>query len=281
MVRIIAFLVGLFLSGWLIVSAGFTTYEMITDPAKPTVEKLFHKHPKPVSFAQDGPFGEFDKAQLQRGLKVFQEVCAACHGLKQVAFRDFAALGYSEDEIKAIAKGWPLEVPSINPETGEPATRKALPSDKLPYPFANEVAGRAANNNAYPPDLSLIVKAREGGAPYIYSLLTGYQQPSAELLKQFPEAKPGAGLHHNPYFHSLNIAMAPPLTGDGQVTFDDGTPSTVPQMAKDVSAFLTWAAEPKLEARKQAGWAALLFLLIFTGLAYLSYRTIWAEKKKH
>ncbi|MFN5824907.1 MAG: cytochrome c1, partial [Sphingomonadales bacterium] len=223
----------------------------------------------------------FDKAQLQRGLKVFQEVCAACHGLKQVAFRDFAALGYSEDEIKAIAKGWPLEVPSINPETGEPATRKALPSDKLPYPFANEVAGRAANNNAYPPDLSLIVKAREGGAPYIYSLLTGYQQPSAELLKQFPEAKPGTGLHHNPYFHSLNIAMAPPLTGDGQVTFDDGTPSTVPQMAKDVSAFLNWAAEPKLEARKQAGWAALLFLLIFTGLAYLSYRTIWAEKKKH
>ncbi|MBP6580695.1 MAG: cytochrome c1 [Sphingomonadales bacterium] len=281
MVRIIAFLVGLFFSGWLIVSAGFTTYEMITDPAKPTVEKLFHKHPKPVSFAHDGPFGEFDKAQLQRGLKVFQEVCAACHGLKQVAFRDFAALGYSEDEIKAIAKGWPLEVPSINPETGEPATRKALPSDKLPYPFANEVAGRAANNNAYPPDLSLIVKAREGGAPYIYSLLTGYQQPSAELLKQFPEAKPGTGLHHNPYFHSLNIAMAPPLTGDGQVTFDDGTPSTVPQMAKDVSAFLNWAAEPKLEARKQAGWAALLFLLIFTGLAYLSYRTIWAEKKKH
>jgi ubiquinol-cytochrome c reductase cytochrome c1 subunit len=276
MVRIIAFLAGLFFSGWLIVSAGFTGYEMITEPAQPTVESRFHKHPKPVSFSHDGPFGSFDKAQVQRGLKVFQEVCSACHSLKQVSFRDFEALGYNEDEIKAIAKGWPIEVPSVNPDTGEAATRKALPSDKIPSPFANEVAARAANNNALPPDLSLIVKAREGGAPYIYSLLTGYEDPPANL----PEAnRPGPGLNYNPYFHSLNIAMAAPITADDQVTFDDGTKATKSQIAKDVTAFLAWSAEPKLENRKQAGWAALLFLIVFTLLAYLSYRTIWAGKK--
>jgi ubiquinol-cytochrome c reductase cytochrome c1 subunit len=276
MVRLIAFLAGLFFSGWLIISAGFTTYEMITEPAQPTVESKFHKHPKAVSFAHDGPFGSYDKAQLQRGLKVFSEVCAACHSMKLVAFRDFEALGYSEDEVKAIAKGWKTEVPSINPETGEAATRPAIASDKIPSPYPNEVAARAANNNALPPDLSLIVKAREGGAPYIYSLLTGYENIPAALPK---ENRPGPGLHYNPYFHSLNIAMAAPLTSDDQVTYDDGTKATKSQMAKDVSAFLTWAAEPKLEARKTAGWAALIFLIIFTALTYLSYRTIWADKK--
>lgn len=276
MVRLIAFLAGLFFSGWLIVSAGFTTYEMITEPAQPTVESKFHKHPKAVSFAHDGPFGSYDKAQLQRGLKVFSEVCAACHSMKLVAFRDFEALGYSEDEVKAIAKGWKTEVPSINPETGEAATRPAIASDKIPSPYPNDVAARAANNNALPPDLSLIVKAREGGAPYIYSLLTGYENIPAALPK---ENRPGTGLHYNPYFHSLNIAMAAPLTSDDQVTYDDGTKATKSQMAKDVSAFLTWAAEPKMEARKTAGWSALIFLIIFTALTYLSYRTIWADKK--
>ena len=276
MVRLIAFLAGLFFSGWLIISAGFTTYEMITEPAQPTVESKFHKHPKAVSFAHDGPFGSYDKAQLQRGLKVFSEVCAACHSMKLVAFRDFEALGYSEDEVKAIAKGWKTEVPSINPETGEAATRPAIASDKIPSPYPNEVAARAANNNALPPDLSLIVKAREGGAPYIYSLLTGYENIPAALPK---ENRPGTGLHYNPYFHSLNIAMAAPLTSDDQVTYDDGTKATKSQMAKDVSAFLTWAAEPKMEARKTAGWSALIFLIIFTALTYLSYRTIWADKK--
>lgn len=276
MVRLIAFLAGLFFSGWLIVSAGFTTYEMITEPAQPTVESKYLKHPKPVSFAHDGPFGSYDKAQLQRGLKVFSEVCAACHSMKLVAFRDFEALGYNENEIKAIAKGWKTEVPSINPETGEAATRPAIASDKIPSPYPNEVAARAANNNALPPDLSLIVKAREGGAPYIYSLLTGYAPVPASLPK---ENRPGVGLHYNPYFAALNIAMAPPLTADDQVTYDDGTKATKEQMAKDVSAFLTWAAEPKMEARKTAGWAALIFLIIFTALTYLSYRTIWAGKK--
>lgn len=276
MVRLIAFLAGLFFSGWLIVSAGFTTYEMITEPAQPTVESKFLKHPKPVSFKHDGPFGSYDKAQLQRGLKVFSEVCAACHSMKLVSFRDFEALGYNENEIKAIAKGWKTEAPSINPETGEAATRPAITSDRIPSPYPNEVAARAANNNALPPDLSLIVKAREGGAPYVASLLTGYAPVPAALPK---ENRPGTGLHYNPYFAALNIAMAPPLTADDQVTYDDGTKATKAQMAKDVSAFLTWAAEPKMEARKTAGWAALIFLIIFTALTYLSYRTIWADKK--
>jgi ubiquinol-cytochrome c reductase cytochrome c1 subunit len=276
MVRIIAFLIGLFMSGWLLVSAGVTTYEMISEPAQPTVESKFHKHVKSVSFKHDGPFGEFDKAQLQRGLKVFSEVCAACHSLNQVAFRDFEALGYSEDEVKAIAKGWKTEVPSINPQTGEAATRPGLASDKIPSPYPNEVAARAANNNALPPDLSLMTKARPNGTAYVYSLLTGYENVPANLPK---EARPGAGLHYNPYFHSLNLAMAPPLTADDQVTFDDGTKATKAQMAKDVSAFLTWTAEPKMEARKTAGWAALLFLIVFTVLTYMSYRTIWADKK--
>jgi ubiquinol-cytochrome c reductase cytochrome c1 subunit len=189
---------------------------------------------------------------------------------------DNIVTSFSEDEVKAIAKGWKTEVPSINPETGEPATRPGLPSDKIPAPFANETAARAANNNALPPDLSLMTKARHNGTAYVYSLLTGYQPVPASLPK---ENRPGTGLHYNPYFANLNLAMAPPLTGDDQVTFDDGTKATKEQMAKDVAAFLTWTAEPKMEARKTAGWASLVFLIIFTALTYLSYRTIWADKK--
>lgn len=279
MVRLIAFLVGLFFSGMLIISLGNTIYGAIVEPASATAEHEFHEHPKDEKFTFDGPLGKYSKPQLQRGLKVYAEVCSACHSLHLVSFRDFAALGYNEDEVKAIAKGWKTETPSINPETGEPATRPSIPSDKIPSPFANEVAARAANNNALPPDLSLMAKARHNGPAYIYSLLTGYQNQPAELLKEFPDAKTPAGLHYNPYFANLNVAMAPPLTGEGQVTFDDGTKSTVPQMAKDVAAFLAWSAEPKMENRKTAGWAALLFLIIFTGLTYLSYRNIWADKK--
>ena len=273
MVRLGAFLIGLFMAGWLVVSAGVTTYEMITEPAVETVEHKFHKYPKAVSFAHDGPFGKFDNAQLQRGFKVYAEVCAACHSLNQVAFRNLAEIGYGEDEVKAIAKA--AVVPSINPETGEPATRPGIATDKLPSPYANETAARAANNNALPPDLSLMTKARGNGPAYVYSLLTGYQNVPAALPK---ENRPGQGLHYNPYFANLNIAMAAPLA-DGQVTFDDGSKNDVKAMSKDVSAFLTWTAEPKMTQRKSVGWAALIFLIIFTGLAYLSYRQVWAGKE--
>jgi ubiquinol-cytochrome c reductase cytochrome c1 subunit len=279
MVRLFAFLIGLFFVGMLALAFANGAYVAATETVKPTAEHEFHKHPQKIAFASDGVFGKFDRTQLQRGLKVYSEVCAACHSLNQVAFRDFAALGYNEAEIKALAKGWKTETASIDPNTGEASSRPSIPADKIPSPFANEVAARAANNNALPPDLSLMTKARHNGPAYVYSLLTGYQNQPAELLKDFPDAKTPAGLHYNPYFANLNIAMTPPLTSDGQVTYDDGTKSTVKQMAKDVSAFLTWTAEPKMEARKTAGWAALLFLIIFTGLAFLSYRSIWADKK--
>jgi ubiquinol-cytochrome c reductase cytochrome c1 subunit len=278
MVRLIAFLIGLFFSGMLLISFVKGGYVAATTEVVETAEHAFHKHPKEVKFAHDGPFGHYDRAQLQRGLKVYKEVCAACHSLNQVAFRNFADLGYNEDEVKALAKGWPTETPSINPETGEAASRPSIAADKVPSPYPNEVAARAANNNALPPDLSLMTKARHDGPAYVYSLLTGYQKQPAKLLKEFPDSKTGPGLHYNPYFANLNIAMAPPLS-DGQVTFDDGAPNTKDAMAKDVAAFLTWTAEPKMENRKQAGWAALIFLIIFTGLAFMSYKTIWADKK--
>jgi len=286
MVRLIAFLVGLFFSGMLLLGLGDTVITAIKEPAVPSVEAEFHEESLPVKFAHDGPLGKYDRGQLQRGLKVYSEVCAACHSLNLVSFRDFAALGYSEEQVKAIAKAWKTEVPSINPETGEPATRPAIPADKIPSPFANEVAARAANNNALPPDLSLITKAREGGPAYVYSLLLGYRDQAGykneegkELLKEFPEVATPAGLHFNPWFANLNIAMAAPIVSDDQVTYDDGTKATKEQMARDVSAFLTWAAEPKMENRKSAGWAALGFLLVFTVLAWMSYKTIWADKK--
>ena len=158
--------------------------------------------------------------------------------------------------------------------------RPGMPTDYFPKPFANDVAARAANNNAIPPDLSLMTKARHGGAAYVYSLLTGFQAQPAELLKQFPDAKTPAGLHYNPYFANLNLAMAPPLTSDGQVQYDRRqSKPTVDQMAKDVSAFLIWTAEPKLDKRKQTGWAVLGFLLFATILGYMSYRKIWAGQK--
>ncbi|MBO9375352.1 cytochrome c1 [Sphingomonas histidinilytica] len=279
MVRPIAFLAGLGFVFVLLFSLVTGAVAYISEPPAKTAEHEFHLHPKEVSFASDGPLGKFDRQQLQRGFQVYKEVCSACHSLHQVAFRDLKDLGFTDAEVKAIAKNWATEVPSINPETGEPATRKGTPADKIPAPYANEVAARAANNNALPPDLSLMAKARHDGGAYIYSLLTGYQDQPAELLKHFPDAKTPASLHYNPYFANLNLAMPPPLAADGQVTYADGTKSTVDQMAKDVSAFLIWTAEPKLEKRHATGIAVLGFLLIATILAYLSYRNIWAGIK--
>jgi ubiquinol-cytochrome c reductase cytochrome c1 subunit len=199
--------------------------------------------------------------------------------MRLVAFRDLEEIGFSKPEVKAIAKNWAMETPSINPDTGEPATRKPLPSDFIPGPYPNEVAARAANNNALPPDMSLLAKAREGGPHYIYSLVTGYREPPADIKRKFPDFSVPPGLHYNPYFANLNIAMPPPLAADGQVTYSDGTPGTVDNYAKDVSAFLMWAAEPKLENRKRTGLAVVGYLLIATLLAYGAYRNIWAGKK--
>jgi ubiquinol-cytochrome c reductase cytochrome c1 subunit len=280
MVRVIGFLVGLVFAGVLLISLITGVATNLSSPPAPLAAEEFHLKPKPLELASDGPFGKFDKQQLQRGFQVYSEVCAACHSLNLVSFRDLKGLGYNDAEIKKIASDWKTQVPSINPDTGEASTRKALPSDHFPSPFANEIAARAANNNALPPDLSLITKSREGGAAYVHSLLTGFQPQPAELLKKFPDAKTPQGLHYNPYFANLNIAMPPPLTTSGQVTYADGTPATVDQMAKDVSAFLVWTANPELERRHGAGLAVSVFLLFATILGYFAYRQLWHDAKR-
>ena len=278
MVRILGFLVGLGFVGVAAWSLLWGAIAFISDPPEETAEHHFHLEPRDIGFSTDGPFGRFDRQQLQRGFQVYREVCASCHSLQYVAFRNLAELGYSEAEVDAIADQWPIEVASINPETGEPATRKAIPADRFPSPYPNETAARAANNNAMPPDLSLIVKARHGGAAYIQSLLTGYRNPETYRNEEghtLPaENRPGQGLHFNPYFPNLNIAMPPPLR-DGGVTYADGTTASAEQMAHDVSACLTWTAEPNLEARHRLGIATLIFLLFGTVLAYLAYQNVW------
>ena len=284
MVRILGFLVGLGFVGVAAWSLLWGAIAYIDEPPVETAEHAFHEEPRDVDFSFEGPLGRWDRQQLQRGFQVYRDVCASCHGLNQVAFRSLEDIGYSEAEVRAIADQWPLQVPSINADTGEAATRKAIPADRFPSPYLNEVQARAANNNALPPDLSLITKARHGGPEYVYSLLTGYRDPArhrnhdGEALPA--ENRPGEGLHFNPWFPNLNIAMPPPITGDGQVSYADGTAASADQMARDVSAFLAWAGDPTLESRHRAGVTVLVFLLFLTVLAYLSYRNVWASAKR-
>jgi len=271
MIRILSILVGLFFTLSLLWSFGNGAVTVMSEgQLKPaTAEHEFHRPPEALHLASDGAFGRFDRQQLQRGFQVYEEVCAACHALSHVAFRDLKDLGYSDDEVKAIAAK--AQIPAYNKKTGEVVSAAGLPTDYFP-PVA--YAGQGA-----PPDLSLVTKARHGGAAYVHSLLTGYQPQPAALLKEFPDAKTPEGLYYNPYFANLNIAMAPPLTSEGQVSYGDGTKATVDQMAKDVSAFLVWTAEPKLDKRRQTGWPVLGFLLFASVLAYLAYRNVWADKK--
>ncbi|WEK41803.1 MAG: cytochrome c1 [Candidatus Sphingomonas colombiensis] len=279
MVRTIALLIG----AAFLTALGFalfgTVKTTITDPTPESAEHVFRVEPENIGLKSAGLFGKFDQQQVQRGFQVYKEVCAACHSLKYVHFRDLAKLGYSEAQVKAIAQGWVIEQPSINPDTGEAATRKNVPADPFPSPFANEVAARAANNNALPPDLSLMAKARENGSNYVHALLMGYRDQPAELVKEFPGSVTPKGLHYNPVFANLNIAMPPPLTADGQVTYADGTKATKDQMARDVAAFLTWTAEPNLESRHGAGLATVLFLAIFCFLAWGAYQNVWRDLK--
>jgi len=280
MVRILGFLAGLVMvvvAGWSFLRGAYT---YVSSPPEPNLTHEFHAEPRDLHLASDGPFGKYDRQQLQRGFQVYKEVCSSCHSLNLVAFRNLEELGYKEPEVKAIANQWQIEVPDVNPKTGEATTRKAIPADHFPSPFPNEVAARQANNNALPPDLSLITKAREGGPAYVYSLLTGYRDPATyrnEDGKPLPaDLRPAsATLHFNPVFANLNIAMPPPLKSEGQVTYADGTKPTVDQMAKDIAAFLTWTAEPRLENRHRAGLASVIFLLFATILAYLAYQNIW------
>jgi len=270
MIRFLGVLVGLGFAFVVLLAFGFGAYAFVTSPPEQSAEARYHLAPRhDVRYSFEGPLGRFDYQQLQRGFQVYREVCSTCHGLSQVAFRNLRDIGYSEAEVRAIADQWPHQMASINPDTGEAATRKPIPADHIPGPYANDTQARAANNNALPPDLSLMAKAREGGPHYIHSLLTGFRNPPAGF--EVPQ-----NLHYNPYFANLNIAMPPPLTADGQVTYGPGNPRpTVDQMAQDVSAFLMWSAEPSMETRHQVGIPVLVFLLIATILAYLSYQNIW------
>ncbi len=244
---------------------------VITDPAPETATEMFHRHPKEIAFTSDGMMGKFDRRQVQRGFQVYKEVCSACHSLGRVAFRDLGKLGYTEAEVKKIAADWSSKQSVQDPKSGDRTERANIASDHFPHVFYP--------GQGNPPDLSLITKAREGGAAYVASLLTGYQEQPAALLTKFPDAKTPDGTYYNPYFANLNIAMPPPLASEGQVTYVDGTKPTVDQMAKDVAAFLVWTAEPELEQRHSMGFAVLGFLLIGTILAYGSYRTIWRNVK--
>ena len=247
-----------------------------------------HK-PKQQDWTFAGPFGKYDKGQLQRGLKVYAEVCSACHSMSLVSFRTLEGLGYSEAQVKAFAANY--EVQDGPNGDGDMFTRKAVPSDYFPSPYANHEAAAASNNGAAPPDMSLLAKARgitrgfpqfvfdiftqyqEGGPDYIYSLLTGYDEEVPAHIEV------GEGTHYNPYFaNAAALAMAKPISDD-QVTYDDGAPQTVDQYARDVSAFLMWAAEPHLEERKRTGFMVMVFLVIFTGLIYLTKKSVYANKE--
>ncbi|MEN3164888.1 cytochrome c1 [Tistrella mobilis] len=220
-----------------------------------------------VSFSHEGPFGTYDRAAAQRGFQVFEQVCSACHSAKYLAFRNLADLGYNEDEIKAIAAK--KQVQDGPDDNGDMFMRPAVASDRWPSPYANEKQARASNGGAYPPDLSLMAKARLGGEHYIYALLTGYTEPPAGM-----EVRPG--MYYNAYFPGHQIGMPPPLAAD-MVPYGDGTPATVEQMTHDVATFLTWLAEPKMEERKQTGIKVILFLIALTIVFYVAKRRIWAR----
>ncbi len=213
----------------------------------------------------NGIFGRFDKASLQRGFKVYSEICAACHGIRHISYRDLQGIGYSADEIKAIAGEY--EIMDGPDDEGEMFARDAKMSDKFVEPYENEKIARLANNGAYPPDLSLIVKARSGGADYIYSLLNGY--------KEFPENfEASEGMYYNEYYPGNQIAMPSPIM-DEIVEFDDGTEATHLQIARDVTSFLAWTAEPELEVRKSLGVKTLFFLILITIMLLGVKRKVW------
>lgn len=215
-----------------------------------------------------GVFGTYDRAALQRGLLVYKQVCSACHSLNLVAYRDLAALGYSDDEIKSIAAE--KQVKDGPDDQGNMFDRAGRPSDHFVPPFANDNAARFANNGALPPDLSLIIKARHGGEDYVYSLLTGFGKTPPADFKLMP------GMNYNPYFPGGQIAMPPPLS-DNAVTYSDGTNATTAQEAKDVVQFLAWAAEPHMEQRKRVGIRVILFLLVLAGVFYAAKRQLWRD----
>jgi ubiquinol-cytochrome c reductase cytochrome c1 subunit len=250
------------------------------------------KKPELQKWSFAGPFGKFDTAQLQRGYQVYKEVCANCHSMKYMAFRNLGQEGgphFAADEVAALAAS--VQVTDGPNDAGDMFQRPGKPSDNFPSPFANTQAAAAANGGAPPPDLSVMAKARgvergvlwavvdfftqyqEGGPDYIHALLTGFQDPPAGVT--VPE-----GTYYNPYFlNAASTHMAPPLK-DGLVAYTDGAPQTIDQYARDVSSFLMWTAEPHLVERKRIGFEVIIFLVVFAGLMYFTKKRVW-EKVAH
>lgn len=255
----------------------------------PATAEDAHSAPQPprLKWSFAGPFGKYDQAQLQRGFKIYKEVCAACHSMSMVSFRNLAepgGPGFSVAQAATVAAEYKIkDGPN---DAGEMFERDGRLADRFPSPFPNDNAARAANGGALPPDFSVIAKARtfERGFPwFVFDMVTQYQEQGpdyiAALLQGYRE-KPKdmpmpAGMQYNLYFPGHAIGMPPPLQKD-QVTFDDGTPATVEQMSKDVAAFLMWAAEPHLVARKRLGLQVIIFLLVLSGLLYFTKKKVWA-----
>ena len=221
--------------------------------------------PKQV-WSFSGPFGTFDRAAAQRGFQVYNEVCSVCHELKHAFYRDLRGIGLSEEQITAIAAS--KSIADIG-DDGAPIERPGLPSDHFKSPYANDLAARAAQNGALPPDLSMIVKARDGGVDYLYALLTSYSVAPAKM-------KMSDGMNYNRVYPGGQIAMVGPLS-EGRVEYADGTPASVNQMAKDVATFLAYVAEPETEQRKAMGVKIVLFFLLMTGVTYAVKRKVWAD----
>ncbi len=253
-----------------------------------------HAAPEPptLKWSFAGPFGKFDRAQLQRGFKVYREVCANCHSLSFVSFRNLAEPGGPEFSVaQAQTVAGEYKIKDGPNDQGEMFERPGRLADYFPAPFPNEQAARVANGGAYPPDLSVIAKARtyERGFPrFLMDVVTQYQEQGvdylAALLKGYEDAPAGMqmapGMMYNKYFPGHGIAMPPPVS-EGQVVYDDGMPGTIDQYARDVSAFLAWTAEPHLEARKRVGFQVVIFLLVLSGLLYFTKKRVWHDVHRH
>jgi len=219
-----------------------------------------------VDWSFSGPFGGFDYASAQRGFLIYQNVCANCHAMHLLHYRDLAGIGLSEEQIKAIAAS--VQVPGLD-DSGQPKDMPGTPASQFRSPYPNELAARAALNGAYPPDLSVIANAREGGPTYIHALITGYADPPADM-------KMADGMYYNQYFPGHQIGMPQPLQDDS-VTYTDNVKPTLDQEARDISTFLMWAANPYLTERKRMGVHIVLFLLFMTGVTYAVKRKVWSD----
>jgi cytochrome c1 len=255
--------------------------------AAPASAQMTEQVPPPrLKWSFAGPFGKYDEAQLQRGFKVYREVCANCHSMDMVAFRNLADAGgpgFTEAQVEAVAAEYKIK--DLD-DLGNQIERAGRPADHFPAPFANELAAKAANGGTAPPDMSTLAKARSYGRGFpwwVFDMIGQYQEQGpdyiAAIVSGFIDAPKGFNLpptgHYNEYFPGHNIAMPPPLQ-DGQVKYDDGSPETVAQYSKDVAAFLMWAAEPHLDARKRIGFQVFIFLILFAGLMYFTKKKVWS-----